>query len=40
MELEGMWRTPLEYSDKEVVHNEATGYVMPEEFSLDALLAG
>jgi hypothetical protein len=32
---------PLEYSDKEgEKHNEAAGYVMPEEFSLDALLAG
>ena len=40
VELEGDRRTPLNIRRKEGVHNEATGYVMPEEFSLDALLAG
>ena len=35
-----MWRTPLNTARREGVHNEATGDVMPEEFSLDALLAG
>jgi hypothetical protein len=40
IELEGDRRTPLNPQRKEGVHNEATGDVMPEEFSLDALLAG
>jgi predicted N-acyltransferase len=36
-----VWKTPLNTAKKEgVQHNEATGDVMPEEFSLDALLAG
>jgi len=41
IELEGGLDNSPQYSEKGGrQHNEATGYVMPEEFSLDALLAG
>ena len=40
IELEGGVENSPQYSEKEGVHNAATGDVMPEEFSLDALLAG
>jgi hypothetical protein len=38
--LRGDMGNPLNTAKKEGVHDEATGDVMPEEFSLDALLAG
>ena len=36
----GIWRTSLNTRRKEGVHSEVTGDFMPEELSLDALLAG